>query len=104
MDFWTTAMGAAERLGIPIVVLGIFLYGTWRIITWVGENVIKPTVKSYIALVDETTASTKKNADTLEQIGVSMETKAEAMKQMVEVHGKVMSRVDEIHAAITKRT
>jgi hypothetical protein len=104
MDFWTTAISAAERLGIPIVVLGVFLYGTWKIIKWVGENVIKPTVKSYVALVDETTASTKKNSDTLEQIGLSMDEKAKALTKIAHGHGEVMARMNEIHAAVTKRT
>lgn len=65
MSDWMTF---AERVGIPLTILGAFAYAVWKVIQWLGTNVITPITQSHIGVVNEVKENSKTNSETLRKV------------------------------------
>lgn len=67
---------AAERLGVPVVLLALVLLALWRGAVWTGDHVIMPMVNRQILFIDRLEESVQK-------IGHAVETSERLREEMV---------------------
>lgn len=82
---------AVKNIGIPTVILGMLMLGIYRASTWSGEHVLKPLVTQQILFMEEVAAASKKNSETLEQMGVAID----KLQEAAEIQTKTLERVSE---------
>lgn len=82
---------AIKNIGIPTVILGMLMIGIYRASTWSGENVLRPLVKQQIEFMQDVAAASKKNSETLEQMGNAID----RLQEAAEIQTKTLERVSE---------
>lgn len=94
-------MPAAERLGVPFVVLAVFLYFLKRIGEWGGTNIIQPMVKVHTEIMDTVkdtnavnAAANRTNAVSLKEIAIGKAATAKALDKITEMHEAGNKRLD----------
>jgi len=89
MDF----MVIAERLGVPVALLIVFCWFAFRIVLWVGKEVVKPIAISHIALVEQTEKATLTNTETLKKMtdimGVQSKNVDVLRRDVLAINGKL---------------
>lgn len=43
----------AQSLGIPVAILAVLGLAIWRILVWIGSNVIKPAMERHMRFLDK---------------------------------------------------
>lgn len=82
---------AVKNIGIPTVILGMLMLGIYRASTWSGENVLKPLVAQQIEFMKDVSLASKKNSETLEQMGVAID----KLQEAAEIQTRTLERVSE---------
>jgi hypothetical protein len=62
-----------KNIGIPSVVLGALMFGIWQASTWTANEVLKPLVAQQIDFMRYVAEASKRNSETLEQIGTAVD-------------------------------
>lgn len=93
MDFYT----ACERLGIPVTLLVIIAVALWKVITWLGTEVVKPIAESHIALVETTKAAQITNTATLEKVSSILEAKGGTLLKIEQQNDQILVLANKNH-------
>lgn len=87
----STWLDAAKQVGVPAVALGAVFVGLYRAGAWVGQNLLKPMLKTHQEFVAGVKASTDRQAKAAED-----QAAAEAKQVLVlSALGSAMTRMEE---------
>lgn len=73
-----------DRFGVSFTVLFGLSLAIWRVLIWVGNNIIKPMTQSHIDLVKAATEASKTNAETLQKMNETLDIKTRILASIAE--------------------
>jgi len=82
-------INAVSKIGVPIVILAVV--GLWlhSAATWSAAHIVTPLVNQQVEFMQEVAAASKKNSETLQQMGVAIE----QLKDSANSQAKTLERV-----------
>ena len=100
MDFWT----AVERVGIPMAILSVFAIAVWRVLMWIGREVVKPITASHIALVESTKVANEINSHTLQEVAAILKVKAEKLDSIEDLGDRILVLTTKSHQLLLSKS
>ena len=77
----------AKNFGFPALCLVALAAAVWRVLWWVGQNVVLPLVQRQIKFIDDLTTA-------LKNIGSALETMGASQARVMDDIRRILSRVD----------
>jgi hypothetical protein len=85
--FIETLVRAADRLGVPCIVLAVVLYFGREAATTLHRSVVEPVVKSHVEFLEAT-------SETLHEIGRTQERQAETLQEIAAGQQKIQKLIN----------
>lgn len=89
-----------ERLGFPIAIVVLLVYGAWHTLRYIGRSVVEPLVaehKSFLTSMKDKATQDTENTRVL--VGAS-EQQTEAITKILEMEVKEHQSLDELHLKV----
>lgn len=79
---WEQLIQAAQILGVPLLILVMFAWGVWRVVCWIGENIIIPARDHTLTSMGE---FFKKLGETLEKVDANVTQMTQTLREQSEL-------------------
>lgn len=82
-------INAVSRIGVPIIILAVVGFWLHHAAAWSAAHIVTPLVNQQVQFMEEVAAASKKNSETLQQMGVAIE----QLKDSANSQAKTLERV-----------